>query len=1006
MYRKIYWGLLLWLLPQLRIAAQYHDIQAYTNQQGLSGIEILLPVVADAQQRIWISVNSNRLNVLTNGQFHHFGTHNGLIDELIEQLNLDGVGRLWCFSGKGASVLDAEQFYSFPLPQIVQQSVGWQQKWGICNVNGDFYAYNAVRHQLEMPVQLPKPHPKAALFQVLQNDFQHLYCIWGQNSKTIITELPSNEIILSPPVEGIYKLMDNILTVCASNKIYQYRNKQWLLQTTHPDETILSSDDKHLFLLKSQDKKFMVREWSASSLSNQPLIIRNPHTLKAVTKDAQGIFWFSSDAGLLKVYPHQVTYDTESHPKLKDLHTICADGKNNIWFGSYTKGFSYLPTDDDWTIQNGLIHLPFKRVLPGSLTLADGTMLYSMEDKAGILATDGQNWKIYPPAYAGFTFKQLHDGQLIRGLAGGIAFSTQKNKAALGATWQIKDKKHQYLYENALAFVEDSLHRIWTGRLNHGIAVYDASADTFKSWKVSPTNLKSFGIETGVCDRWGNLWFGGLRGLHLLRKEKQKDLNQLSFDDFEHVGKGIIDDKTTYALWLYRDSFLLTATEKGWGLIHLPQFYAKKTPQMLFFNGLNGFSAESCEQNTVLLDPTRKGKVWIGHDKGATLVDLDALCQQFQQVVVKVDSVVIKGQAHRFERLRLDVERQENYKIYFSAAQHRVVGLAYRNNAMGDFTEVVGNHLELSPATESYALEVRVLTDTGNIGYQTFEVKVPPIWYLRPIFVILVALSVILGVYIVFKNREKRAAQRAKQHELEQKIKQQKLTAIGMQLNPHFFKNSLNWLQGRFRRYEDDDATDYIQWLNENMKKILNLTGENKFYHSLADEMDFTESYLKMEIYRRTKAKDYLEYEILPKTWKENWGNLNVPLLQLQIHCENAVKHGFNKGRGNYLKIEIQDVGVQLRIEITDNGMGHAKAKALKQFKMESSDSTGLGTQMLKEMHLFFNEANASQSTLQLTQQVESEIFTNDKGELYGSKIIIHIPKKFNYNYDIELPRH
>lgn len=156
--------------------------------------------------------------------------------------------------------------------------------------------------------------------------------------------------------------------------------------------------------------------------------------------------------------------------------------------------------------------------------------------------------------------------------------------------------------------------------------------------------------------------------------------------------------------------------------------------------------------------------------------------------------------------------------------------------------------------------------------------------------------------------------------EKEIKLREQRVSLMLSQIQPHFLYNTLNTITALCRanpKLAEETTIKFSGYLRENMYSM----GENDtnpFYK----ELEHTNIYLDIEKLRfgdRVKV----EYDIKSD-------DFNMPTLTLQPIVENAVKHGIcNKLEGGTIKISTEKKGRDYIITITDNGIGFEIEKAL-----------------------------------------------------------------------------
>lgn len=156
--------------------------------------------------------------------------------------------------------------------------------------------------------------------------------------------------------------------------------------------------------------------------------------------------------------------------------------------------------------------------------------------------------------------------------------------------------------------------------------------------------------------------------------------------------------------------------------------------------------------------------------------------------------------------------------------------------------------------------------------------------------------------------------------EKEIKLREQRVSLMLSQIQPHFLYNTLNTITALCRanpKLAEETTIKFSGYLRENMYSM----GENDT-NPFSQELAHTNIYLDIEKLRfgdRVKV----EYDIKSD-------DFNMPTLTLQPIVENAVKHGIcNKLEGGTIKISTEKKGKDYIITIEDNGIGFEIDKAL-----------------------------------------------------------------------------
>ena len=161
------------------------------------------------------------------------------------------------------------------------------------------------------------------------------------------------------------------------------------------------------------------------------------------------------------------------------------------------------------------------------------------------------------------------------------------------------------------------------------------------------------------------------------------------------------------------------------------------------------------------------------------------------------------------------------------------------------------------------------------------------------------------------------------------------LEGLRNQVNPHFLFNSLNTLTSIIPE-DQDRAVRFVTKLSKVYRYILEI--RDKKVIPLKEELDFIESY---SFLLKERFGDNIHIDI--KVPKDQLGKFIVPL-SMQITFENAIKHN------------IISKDKPLNIDVFVNEDTHLVVKNNLQKKSQSSPSTKVGLQNIKNRYSFFTE--------------------------------------------------
>jgi tetratricopeptide (TPR) repeat protein len=196
------------------------------------------------------------------------------------------------------------------------------------------------------------------------------------------------------------------------------------------------------------------------------------------------------------------------------------------------------------------------------------------------------------------------------------------------------------------------------------------------------------------------------------------------------------------------------------------------------------------------------------------------------------------------------------------------------------------------------------------------------------IAIVIVAVFVFLVLMLRHKNEKLRLKQRSTNLEMQ---------ALQAQMNPHFIFNCLTAINHFILNNDTESASDYLTRFSRLIRLVL--VNSEKATVTLEEELTLTKLYLEMEQLRFANSFDYeIRYDatIQPSM-------VIVPSFILQPFCENAIWHGLlHKEEKGKLVIDLAMKGKLMVCTITDNGIGRAKAAAMKAGSTEKQNSLGL----------------------------------------------------------------
>ena len=229
----------------------------------------------------------------------------------------------------------------------------------------------------------------------------------------------------------------------------------------------------------------------------------------------------------------------------------------------------------------------------------------------------------------------------------------------------------------------------------------------------------------------------------------------------------------------------------------------------------------------------------------------------------------------------------------------------------------------------------------------------------------------VLAFAMTIRNIQKN--QLRKKYDNEKKISQLQLALIRSQLDPHFTLNVINSIIYSIEYAERKQAGDQLRRFASLYRNML--LSASSIQRTLAEELEFCDEYLSLE---KMRFGERFNYKIsVPDDM--NMTRL-IPKLLIQIHVENAVKHGLSSlTEGGMLNINLKKTDKGLLIEIIDNGRG--REESMKQLKM----TTGKGLEIMSELYSIYNKY--------YNEKISSEIIDlyHPDGKSAGTRVNIKI---------------
>lgn len=148
----------------------------------------------------------------------------------------------------------------------------------------------------------------------------------------------------------------------------------------------------------------------------------------------------------------------------------------------------------------------------------------------------------------------------------------------------------------------------------------------------------------------------------------------------------------------------------------------------------------------------------------------------------------------------------------------------------------------------------------------------------------------VLGVTYAVDGQRRLRERELKAAQLEASLAQAKLTALELQLQPHFLFNTLHMIGGLVRQERTSEAVEMINGLGDLLRYSLDHLGKPTV--TLDQELAIAQRYLEIQQLRFSDRMKVI-VDVTPEAKR-----MHLPAMLLQPLLENAVRHGIERSTG------------------------------------------------------------------------------------------------------------
>lgn len=525
----------------------------------------------------------------------------------------------------------------------------------------------------------------------------------------------------------------------------------------------------------------------------------------------------------------------------------------------------------------------------------------------------------------------------------------------------------------------DSQGNTWVAR-SGGYSVYLRDQDRFVHHIFSKDSARSFPFVFDFAeDRQGRVWLSsgdGWYGMADLRHPEKGLVRKFDLKDHDIAGYfTYLATDVDGNVWGFTSSELVRINSIDLSLSRFSFSYGVPAGDFFGFCFL----------------PT--GEMVFGGRNGITMANPAELQRNRELPIPYVAQLKLLNQTVFYDGSSpLNLSYRQNFiSLQFSAKAYSMASgthFRYRLKGFDDWVESssgrLANYTNIPPGDYVFQLQAANNEYIWNEEMLEIPISIASAWWMTWWFQLGVVLLVAGAIYWLYRYRIQQFRKKEKlKTQYEKKLANVEMTALLAQMNPHFLFNSLNSIDSYIIRNESGKASEYLNNFARLMRLILQNSRSN--YITLKDELEALDLYLQMESLR---FREKFKYSIITDETID-LSAVVIPPMLVQPYVENAIWHGImhkTDGQPGLVEIYIsQDLRNNLICVVRDNGIGRAKAEALKA-QNPGNRKRSMGMQITRDRIEMINKLYNTTTEVMITDLV------NDAGEAAGTEVRLVIP--------------
>lgn len=670
MYRYFLIGFCIVCCMHSSLHAQYNHFQQYTVEDGLPQSQVN-SIFQDIRRNLWIGTNGGGISRFTGNGFETYTRKDGLLSDVIFEIQDDLYGNLVIRNQTGISIYDGQTFKNFPVTDFHFVFMSAMHRdpdgnfWftGLSNENvPGIYQFDGSRF-INFSAQFDQLKDFSFGNNLTIDEKGHLIISSGKE----IFEY-ADQKLQKHPLSGHPLLSDNkviyfnldknncliIVTMDEDNHFHTFRYKDDLEKIYFPasiDASRLSAfyeDHQGDFWLINPLKNELY-QWIPGPGNNEVKIFSERSgidfsSIRSICQDHEGNIWFGSDGGGIYKYGGTKFISFQSNQGMEDffIWSFYQDEKDRMWFGTANEGLlawygdTLIHYSPDEGTNLGIIRVIFQD--QGKLMIGSNSGLWSFDGKY----YHNENLKYGLPHAIGITDVFTDNQQIWIGTTTQGIFLFEN-----GISTQYNQDNSALIYNQVENIIKNQNGQIWIATRG-GLTRYDGKE--FKSFQ-KPDYVGFNAIMQLTEDRFGYLW-AATYGDGVYRILVLEDDNLEVFKLDSEIG---LSSDNVYSILTDNEGNIWAGCQNGTDKISLDQ--DGNIIDIRNYDNFEGFTG--FENNAKANWVSKDGLLWFGTIRGAMV---------YNSELDKINTIAPRTNITNVQLFYKDVNwNDDSYKKYFSS---------------------------------------------------------------------------------------------------------------------------------------------------------------------------------------------------------------------------------------------------------------------------------------------------------------------------------------------------